>query len=276
VRLPFPFLRKQILQGFNNPENKTGVNRCRVKYIIVFISIIIVVVVTFQLSQLFWRVHQGRAIADGSRKFEVNRADAPVKILVVGDSTGVGTGAQNPLDSIAGRIYRDNPNVYIRNRSHNGATAQDILLKLENEPEKNFTLVLVQVGGNDILRFTKLNTLRHVIIRVLETAATKGKHVIFMSTGNVGLAPAFPLPLSWIYTWQTRKVRAIFMEAASKTGVEYVDLFKERKDDPFLREPSLFYAADYLHPGSEGYGLWYEELKRQTSLMSLLTGAEGN
>lgn len=246
------------------------------KYIIVSISIIIAVVVIFQLSLLFWRVHQGRAIADGSRKFEVNRADAPVKILVVGDSTGVGTGVQDPSDSIAGRIYGDNPNVYIRNRSHNGATAQDILLKLESEPEKNFTLVLVQVGGNDILRFTNLNTLRQVITRVLEAATTKGKHVIFMSTGNVGLAPAFPLPLSWIYTWRTRKVRAIFMEAASKTGVEYVDLFRERKDDPFLREPSLFYAADYLHPGSEGYRLWYEELKRQTSLMSLLIDAEEN
>lgn len=246
------------------------------KYIVVLISIIIVLVVVFHISLLFWRVHQGLAIAEKSRSFEVHNADAPVKILVAGDSTGVGTGAQDPLDSIAGRIYRDSPNVHIRNRSDNGATARDILLKLESEPEKDFTLVLVQVGGNDILRFTSLDRLSHVITRVLQSAATKGSHVIFMSTGNVGLAPAFPPPLSWMYTWRTRKVRAIFMEAARETGAEYVDLFRERQDDPFLREPSLFYAADYLHPGSEGYRVWYEELKRQTSLMSLLGGAEKN
>lgn len=244
------------------------------KYTVILISGIVALVVVFHVSLLLWRVHQGLAIAENSRSFEAHNPDAPVKILVAGDSTGVGTGARDPLDSIAGRIYRENPGVHITNRSGNGATARDILLKLQSEPEKDFTLVLVQVGGNDILRFTNLDTLSDVITRVLQSAATKGSHVIFMSTGNVGLAPAFPPPLSWIYTWRTRKVRAIFMEAAGTTGAEYVDLFRERREDPFLREPSLFYAADFLHPGSEGYRIWYEELKGQTSLMSLLVGAE--
>jgi lysophospholipase L1-like esterase len=91
-----------------------------------------------------------------------------------------------------------------------------------------------------------------------------------MSTGNVGLAPVFFPPVNWIYSWRTRKVRAIFMAVSWREKIEYIDLFKERDKDPFLRDSATFYAADTLHPGSEGYRLWYEELKRQSSIDMIL------
>lgn len=245
------------------------------KQIVLIVIIVIVGLFLFKTSILVWRFHQGTRFASQSVPFEAKDSDTRVRILIVGDSTGVGTGASRPSDSIAGRLYHDFPHSEVVNRSRNGARVEDVRRQLDHDDDKGFDIVLVQVGGNDILRFTDLKRLRVIIGDVLEEAGVRGQHVIFISTGNVGLAPAFFPPLNWIYTERTRKVRAVFMNAAEETGVEYVDLFKERDEDPFLRNPNLYYAADYLHPGSEGYRLWYEELKRQTSLTSVLRSKGG-
>jgi len=34
--------------------------------------------------------------------------------------------------------------------------------------------------------------------------------------------------------------------------------------------PTTTYTLDYLHPSSEGYRVWYEELKKQTGIAGIL------
>jgi len=240
------------------------------KQILATCIVICACIMAFEVSLLGVRIHKGMKFAAASVPFDVRIPNANHRILVVGDSTGVGTGADRPQDSIAGRIFRDYPDVEIVNRARNGAKVEDVIEQLHNFVSQTFDIVLVQAGGNDILRFTDLDKLRRIIVEVLGAAENIGTHVIFISTGNVGSAPAFFAPVNWIYTRRTRKVRQVFMEEAGRAGVEYVDLFKEKKDDPFWQEPERFYASDFLHPGSAGYSLWYEELKRQTSLPSIL------
>ncbi|OPY09115.1 MAG: GDSL-like Lipase/Acylhydrolase [Syntrophaceae bacterium PtaB.Bin038] len=229
----------------------------------------------YQVSMLAVRIHRGREIAAASRPFELRNPASTHRILVVGDSTGVGTGAARPEESVAGRIAAEFPCVEVVNLARNGATARDALTQLESVRSAPFRIVLVQVGGNDILGFTDMGELRGTILQVLAKAREKGKAVLFMSTGNVGLAPAFFPPVSWLYTARTRQARAIFMEAAETSGVEYVDLFREKGDDLFLGDPDRYYTPDYLHPGSEGYRVWYEELKKQTRIAEILGKPNG-
>lgn len=224
----------------------------------------------YETSMLGIRIARGRQIAEASRPFELQNPDATHRILVAGDSTGVGTGAARPEESVAGRIAEEYPGLEVVNLARNGATAKDALVQLESVRGAPFDIVLVQVGGNDILGFTDLEELRESIRRVLAKARERGRAVLFMSTGNVGLAPAFFPPLSWAYTARTRKARAIFMEAAKASGAQYVDLFRERGDELFLGDPDRYYTPDYLHPGSEGYRVWYEELKKQTGIAQIL------
>ena len=94
--------------------------------------------------------------------------------------------------------------------------------------------------------------------------------VIVVGTGDIGLAPAFFPPLSWMYTERARAARELFILLARQTGVEYVDLFRKRDDDPVRKDPAGFFAPDRLHPGSEAYSLWYGELMRQSSLADIL------
>lgn len=224
----------------------------------------------FEISMLGIRINRGKEIAASSRPFERKNPSATHRILVVGDSTGVGTGASKPEESVAGRIAAEFPFVEVVNLARNGATAKDALVQLESVQSEPFDIVLVQVGGNDILGFTDLEELRGTTLQVLAKARERGKAVLFMSTGNVGLAPAFFPPISWLYTARTRQARAVFMDAAKTSGVQYVDLFREKGDELFLGDPDRYYTPDYLHPGSEGYRVWYEELKKQTAIAKIL------
>ena len=244
----------------------------RLVFVLIVVICLYFIINAFQLGM---RIYQGMKLADQSRAFEVKPADAHKKILVVGDSTGVGTGAADPVDSIAGRIARDYPSVEIINVSEDGAKAADVLSQLESVGINDFDLVLVQVGGNDILRFTVLDSLKNTISDVLHSAHQVAPDVIFMSTGNVGNAPAHFAPINWIYTKRTQKVRSVFQLVSREKGIEYVDLFQDRDQDPFVQEPEKYFAPDLLHPGSQGYALWYEELKAQTSLPDILVPSKG-
>ncbi|MCX5838594.1 MAG: GDSL-type esterase/lipase family protein [Deltaproteobacteria bacterium] len=238
--------------------------------ILIIVSFLIVLLVAFEISLFISSVNKGRDLAKASVPFEVRVKEANRRVLVIGDSTGVGTGASDSADSVAGRIARDYPGTEIVNRAQNGAMVGDIPQQLKDFRNGEFDLVFLQVGGNDIIRFTDLDRLNDSITQVLRLAGHKGGKVIFMSTGNVGLAPVFFPPVNWIYTWRTRKVRTIFMAVSHREMIEYIDLFKESDKDPFLRDAAIFYAADTLHPGSEGYRLWYEELQIQSSIDTIL------
>ena len=238
--------------------------------IAILLLIVFGIVIVFELAFFISKVNTGRRLAEASAPFEVKIKEAKQRVLVIGDSTGVGTGASGPADSVAGRIARDYPRTEIVNRAQDGARVEDIPEQLRGFKSWEFDLVLLQVGGNDIIRFTDLGKLKDSITEALHMAADKGGKVIFMSTGNVGLAPVFFPPVNWIYSWRTQKARAIFMAVSKSEKVEYIDLFRVKEEDPFTKDPATFYAADKLHPGSEGYRLWYEELKRQSSIDRIL------
>jgi lysophospholipase L1-like esterase len=241
------------------------------KRLVLALIIVVFLYIFINSVQLGICIYKGMKLAKESIAYEVSNPGSRKRILIIGDSTGVGTGAVDSADSIAGRIVQEFPFVDIINKSDDGAKATDVLDQFSDVDDGAFDVVLVQAGGNDILRFTDLDVLKNTMSEVLREAYRRAPYVIFMSTGNVGSAPAFFPPVSWIYTERTRKVRSIFLLLSREKKVEYVDLFVEKKEDPFLKEPERFFAPDLLHPGSDGYGLWYEELKRQTSLMEWLS-----
>jgi lysophospholipase L1-like esterase len=254
------------------PENQSKCRGDLLKRLVFILIFLVCLYFLVNSVKLGVRIHKGIKLSEESSAYEVNDHKASKRILIVGDSTGVGTGADDPSDSIAGRIADEFPFVEIINKSADGARASDVLEQLNSLEDTGFDIVLVQFGGNDILRFTDLDTLKRAVAEILQRAYQAAPKVIFMSTGNVGSSPAFFSPISWIYTDRTRKVRSIFLLLSREKGVEYVDLFREKSEDPFLNDPKRYFAPDLLHPGSDGYLLWYEELKSQTSLSSILRG----
>ncbi|MBX9765102.1 SGNH/GDSL hydrolase family protein [Patescibacteria group bacterium] len=184
------------------------------------------------------------------------------RILFAGESTGVGTGAKRPEESVAGRLGEDMPDARIENISKNGARMTDLLLVLQSLPEDaRYDSIVLIIGGNDILNFTPTEKVRSSLRQVFAEAKERGSAVYLMTTGDVGNAPAFGPILSRLYSLRTRELRTMFIEESQKAGVAYVDLFMPRDSDPFALEPQKYHAADGVHPSSEGYGIWYGKLK---------------
>jgi lysophospholipase L1-like esterase len=214
----------------------------------------------------------GECMADRATPYERPLvADARCRVLVVGDSTGVGTGAEHARDSLAGRMADDFPAVAIVNRARNGAKTGDACQQLDGEAGRRYDVVLIHVGGNDILRRTPLRQVASDVEVLLERACRIGTHVLVTTTPNVGLAPAFYAPLSWWLTRRSRQVRDLFAAAARRHGAHYANFFHSRSCDPFWREGHRYYAADRFHPSSECYGYVYRTLLRSSPLAHWLT-----
>lgn len=193
-----------------------------------------------------------------------------MRLLIVGDSTAVGTGASSPASSLAGLLAEQYPRFWIDNRARDGAKFADVLQQLSG-PER-FDMVLVQAGGNDVIRMRGMDALREDIERVMDAANARAPLVVLMSAGNVGNAPFFFVPVSWLMTQRARAMHRLVADKAQRTGAVYVKLFHERENDPFVADRSLN-ARDGLHPSDKGYRSWWQALREQAGLDARLAAA---
>ncbi len=198
------------------------------------------------------------------KPYERTVPDAPV-ILVAGDSTGYGTGATRGSNTVAGYIGADFPNYTIENMSVNGRTIGGLAEALPERVRYNqYKLILLQIGGNDVIQKKSVTEVETQLRAVLDTATSQSEQVVMMSSGNVGAALAFVSETGESnpeYEQVTRDMREMFMRVTVEYGATYVDLFEEPENDVYLKEPKRYLAGDGLHPSDLGYFNWYEKLK---------------
>ena len=234
------------------------------------VASVVAVVLLFTTGCAAWRIGQAADLARKSTPFQQSPADVALSLLIVGDSTGVGTGASSPEASLAGLLGRAYPRLRIDNRARDGATFADVLRQLQGA--QRYDLVLVQAGGNDVIRLRSDEDVRADIDRATELARERADRVVLMPAGNVGNAPFFFAPASWLMTDRARRLHGFVRESATRHGAVVVNLFKEQGDDPFAQTPGLN-AVDGLHPSDAGYRLWRDELLAQSGWAALLTAA---
>jgi len=210
------------------------------------------------------RLQNAKALVQASEPFQHDPASPVGSLLVVGDSTAVGTGASRGENSVAGLIARDHPRLRIVNRAEDGARFEDIARQLDGS--ERYDMVLIMGGANDVLRFTRQTPWHDSMELAVRRAAARAGTVIVMPSGNVGNAPFFYPPASWLMTQRARTLHAMASEIALGQGAVYVNLYRERQDDPFAQEPERMNASDHLHPSDDGYAHWYGELRRQAGL----------
>ena len=217
-----------------------------------------------------WRIGQAAQLARQSTPFQQVPVNPTLSLLIVGDSTGVGTGASAPGNSLAGLLGSAYPGLRIDNRARDGATFADVVRQFEGT--QRYDLVLIQAGGNDVIRLRSDADVRADIDRVTALARARSDRVVLMPAGNVGNAPFFFAPVSWTMTQRARRLHGFVRESAARHGAVVVNLFKEKADDPFVQVPGL-HAVDGLHPSDAGYRLWRDELLAQSGWSEVLSGA---
>ena len=203
-----------------------------------------------------WRIGQAAELARVSEPWQQTPGQVTVRLLIVGDSTAVGTGASSARHSLAGLIGQSHPRLLIENRAQDGAKFADVVRQLAGD--ERFDIVLVQAGGNDVIRLRGLAGMQADIEQVAELAHQRANVVILMPAGNAGNAAFFFAPVSWWMTQRSRALHGFVHDAAARTGATYVNLFHERSDDPFVIDPALN-ASDGLHPSDAGYEVWLHD-----------------
>lgn len=206
-----------------------------------------------------------RAIQAGKEARPVERVvpEAPKHVLVIGDSTSLGTGASDQRNSLVGRLAADFPNLAITNASENAMDLRRLYEKLESFNESNFDIIMIHIGGIDTISFSRFSKLSELLKKTLERACAMSNEKVFViSMNNVGSAPLFRFPLNIIYDRRSRMLTSLFHELCNDVQVIHIPLYEKKKHDPLPKDPGKLYAHDNIHPSDEGYGYWYDKIKK--------------
>jgi lysophospholipase L1-like esterase len=245
--------------------------------LILFIVVVIIIIAIAWFTGVFRTLKTVWLIMEVKPYEQVGAGEKPPTIFVLGDSTGYGTGAGKKQFSVAGLLGADYPNYKITNNSKNGRTIGEALVEIKKLPtESKYTLLLLQIGGNDILQKRDLDVVRNELLQLYQETKKRSDSVVMISSGNVGTAAAFTgTKKAGEYERITRQFRQMFIEVAGESEVTYVDLFQEPEDDVFLKEPKKYLAIDGLHPSAQGYAYWYETLAPIVSGLLHVNQSEG-
>ena len=217
-----------------------------------------------RLLWLWKEIGRARALAASGKAFERRVATTGRRVLVLGDSTGVGIGAGRPEESIAGLFAADNPEADIVNVSRSGARVADALEQAREcrRLGLRFDLALLHIGGNDVLRATPLPKLVEDARLLMVELTALAQHTLWLGPGDIGIAPLFPAPLSWLMGARTRAAAAVFAACATAAGVAFIDFSSGEHASRFSKRRRHHFATDKLHPSSLSYSYGYEAIRR--------------
>ncbi len=234
-----------------------------VKSLFIYSVVCVFILLVSDITRSYLLFRKSKSLVEVSAPFEYVNDKSAQKILVLGDSTAVGTGVTHASLSTAGRLSTSYPEADVRNFAQNGMRLEG-LSSLVNDikADARFSLVLVQIGANDIIRLTSLKDIESYTENILARLSKHSNNVIILHSGNIGRAPFFPLFVRPLLSRRSLQVREIYKKVSSTYGVEYVDLIQSKTEALLNENPSKYYAEDYLHLSDEGHGLWFSEIQK--------------
>lgn len=230
-----------------------------------FVLLAFVLVVLFELSQTWYRLQIARDLSGQIKPYTQSGED--LFFLVLGDSTAVGTGAVSNQLSTVGRLGQDFPNANIENYARNGARLKDIMGQFEQRKRDQYDLILLQIGGNDVVQLTDINQVKSLLEQIFPKLSGTAEQVLVITAGDIGAAPLWPLGVDWFFTNRTLLVRDVFLAQVQPfSDIVYVDLFYHSTSQLFKNDPHVYHAPDKFHPNGAGYGLWYQAISEKINL----------
>lgn len=229
------------------------------KFIVAALLAIFLGYIVYQGVFFYGKLRVSKELAARATPYTKDEAPREKRVLVLGDSTAVGVGAE-PKASLASLLAEHIGAGIVENYAVSGARARDLMAQAERRKHDAYDVILIQAGANDIIQGGNLDSAITDIANVVESLQPYAKQVLVLTAGDVGAATFFPKPLRvWYHartlTWHDRTEQAIY-----EAGGTYVNLYKPSRIDPFVKEPAVYLAADGLHPTAKGYALWFKEV----------------
>ncbi|MEO5919964.1 MAG: SGNH/GDSL hydrolase family protein [Pseudolysinimonas sp.] len=196
---------------------------------------------------------QGRRLQRGTTRMSPasprsggSRSPDAVRLLVLGDSTAVGTGVEQMADALAGRLARRLPqSVAWRAVGDNGLTAAEVRsTQLDAAVSEPADLAVVLVGWNDALRLRPPAEFGENLAALLDglRARNPAAQLVLVAPPAFGGFAAFPQPLRFALGAHARGLTRVAGRVAGERGVPVVAGFD-----------GVHVAADRFHPDATGY-----------------------
>lgn len=192
--------------------------------------------------------------AAGARE-GVEGSGEPLRLLVVGDSSGAGVGAEHQEAALLGQLVRQlgarGRRVEYRLLAHTGDTTAQATQRARAVESAPFDLAVTALGVNDVTSactpddfVADIAALCALLVERFEVRQT-----VLSGLPPVGEFPALPQPLRWYLGRLARRCdRALQAFAASRPDCCHVGVAMER-------DPTLM-ASDGFHPGPRVYATW--------------------
>ena len=230
------------------------------------LAVVVIVTIAYWISFSVFKIKISSKLVQVAVPYSLVSGDDSKTLLVLGDSTAVGVGSTHPTDTVGAQLAQLVSATYVENLAVSGAQVKDLSAQIKKASKDHYDFILLQIGANDILRLHSIEDVVSVLESDLLALTQRGDHIIFITAGNVGAAPILPPPLRLFYTKTNLVYHEKFQALSEKHTIQYVNLYQDPKDDPFVQNPKKYFAGDSFHPSSAGYGLWFEKIKSTIKL----------
>jgi lysophospholipase L1-like esterase len=185
-------------------------------------------------------------------------AGRPVRIVALGDSLALGTGASAPRNAFIFRAFvrvrERHPGSRIDDYAIGGSTAADVLrLQVPRLAHVHADAVVVCVGGNDVVRRVTAEQFAATYAKLIAAVRARQPHAAIVCCGvpDVGLSPLFTGADHDAVARLSLAGDAAVRAVARRNRAAFVDLYATT-----LRarnEVNRFLSDDRFHPSDSGY-----------------------
>lgn len=173
-------------------------------------------------------------------KVVVNKLPKGAKVVALGDSLTYGYGAERGQDYPS--VLSKKTAWQIDNMGINGDTSADVLARLDKVMQKSPRLVLLGIGGNDVLRRVPSDKTTHNITQIIKRLQDGGIQVVLIAQPHLSVSAAFGKASD----------NPIYPKIATNTQVPLVaKLWSNILSDKSLK-------SDQIHANAQGYAYFAE------------------
>jgi lysophospholipase L1-like esterase len=191
-------------------------------------------------------------------------AGTPRRILVLGDSLALGTGASRAdggfIFPAFRRLLATQPGTLLDNVAIGGSTVADVLrVQVGRVAEFAPDVVIVCVGGNDVVRRTTSAAFARdyaAALRAIRRSAPRAR-VICCGVPDVAISPIVADERAAVAALSAADDRAAHA-AAHDAGARFIDFFRLTQHAGTNDE--RFFSRDRFHPSDAGYALLTDAL----------------
>ena len=191
---------------------------------------------------------------------------APLELAMVGDSLAAGLGADEPSKTVGvllaeGLAAASERQVHLRNVAVVGAESKDLAGQIGNltDPHVHLEVVVIVIGGNDVMHLQKIGAAVQYLAVAVSDLRSRGCQVIVATCPDMGTTKRFDQPLRLLAHFLSRLLATAQTIVVLRAGGRTVSM-GDTLGPSFKQNPAEMFAADQVHPSSQGYARAAEEL----------------